>query len=203
MKYTIKAEKIEVAFEVDGSFVEALLGAVRTSKKPYGHRVYTPYPEDNDDDFDPEGAVKSAPKSASQPDSDLPKPDGSPAPEIDRTTAIYSKWYTFVLMWLVNFDQEGTQPNRGENTRELAHSRKAGKVVNLVQELGGTTHAVYDVVETAFQNNESARLDGLTDDEREKLSRFVAENITQVSSILFADLSDLLEYHNPLEEEED
>ena len=44
MKYTIKAEKIEVAFEVDGGFVEALLGAVRASKKPDEHSTLTAEP---------------------------------------------------------------------------------------------------------------------------------------------------------------
>ena len=187
MRYTIKAEKLEVTFQVDGGFVEALLGAVRASKKPYNYRVYTPYPEDEDI----ESEVASA------------ETDDAEEWEVDRSSTIYGKWYAFVLMWLVNFDREGTQPNRAESTRELAHSRKAGKLVKLVKELGGTTHAVYDVVEAAFASNESARLDGLTDDERKKLARYVAENITQVSSILFADLSDLLEYHNPLAEEED
>jgi len=196
MRYTIKAEKLEVTFQVDGGFVEALLGAVRASKKPYGYKVYTPYPED--EDIEPEDTPP-----ATEATDDIDATDAPEEWEVDRSSTIYGKWYAFVLMWLVNFDREGTQPNRAESTRDLAHSRKAGKLVKLVRELGGTTHAVYDVVEAAFANNESARLDGLTDDERKKLARYVAENITQVSSILFADLSDLLEYHNPLEEEED
>lgn len=199
MNYTVKAEKLEITFQVDGGFVEALLGAVRAAKKPHNYRVYTPYPDDNADVCDPKDAVKSAPKS----EPDLPDPDDSTNEEVDRISTIYGKWYAFVLMWLVNFDREGSQPERGEKTRALAHSRSAGKLVSLVRKFGGTTAAVYDVVETAFQNNESARLDGITNAERKKLARFVAENITQVSSILFADLSDLLEYHNPLEEEED
>jgi len=198
MNYTIKAEKLEMTFQIDGGFVEALLGAVRASKKPHSYRVYTPYPEDTK-------PAEPAPSPSPPPDSagDVDDPGSEPDWEVDRSSTVYTKWYDFVLLWLVNFDREGGQPERGEKTRALAHSRSAGKIVKLVRELGGTTHAVYDVVEAAFKNNESARLDGLTDDERKTLARFVAENITQVSSILFTDLSDLLEYHNPLEEEED
>jgi len=59
------------------------------------------------------------------------------------------------------------------------------------------------VLESAFAIQESARLDGMAEADRKVLARQVAENITQVSSIFFYDLCDLLEYHNPLEEEED
>ena len=187
MRYTIKAEKLEVTFQLDDGFIDALLGAVRASKSNKAQPVvYQPTPEE---------------EASSEGDLD-PIDEWYDATEVDRTSTAYGHWYAFILMWLVNFDQEGTQPERGEKTRVLAHSRHAGKVVKLVKELGGTTHAVYDVVEAAFKNNESARLDGMSDVDRKKIARHVAENITQVSSILFADLSDSLEYHNPLEEEE-
>jgi len=187
MKYTVKAEKLEVTFQLDDSFIDALLGAVRAAKSSKARPiVYQPMPEE-----------KASPKGAPGP---IDERYG--ASEVDRTSTAYGHWYAFILMWLVNFDQEGDQPERGEKTRALAHSRHAGKIVKLVKELGGTTHAVYDVVEAAFKNNESARLDGMSAADRKKIARHVAENITQVSSILFADLSDSLEYHNPLEEEE-
>jgi hypothetical protein len=185
MNYTVKAEKLEVTFQLDAGFVEALLGAVRATKNPHSHRIYTPYPEGND-----------------EPDDTRDEPD-DPDQEVDRTSTVYGTWYTFVLKWLVNFDREGEQPDRATATRSLAHSRKAGKIITLVRKLGGITHAVNDVVETSFFTNESARLDGMSGFDRKKLSRQIAENMTQVCSILFSDLSDLLEYHNPLEEEED
>ena len=168
--------------------------------------------EDHDDVLDPEDAVKAAPKSAPQPDpasSAVPSEDLEP---LDRTTTTYKKWYAFVLMWLRNFDQDGEQPDRGEETRSLGLQRDCGAIVTMIRGIGkragekrneGLTHAVYEVIESAFSVQESARLDGLSADDRKKLARQVAENITQVSSLFFYDLSDLLEYHNPLEEEED
>jgi hypothetical protein len=200
MKYTLKADKLELDFEVDPSFVEALLGAVRAAKNPSTFRVYTPYPEETEGEGSPD--TYDAGKWYDHGKEPIFEDAEGPHQEVDRTETSYGKWYSFILMWLVNFDREGEQPERGEKTRALAHSRYAGKVVKLVRELGGTTHATYDAIEAAFKNNESARLDGLSDKDRKSLARQVAENITQVSSILFADLSDLLEYHNPLEEEE-
>jgi len=195
MNYTLKADNLEVTFQVDGGFVEALLGAVRAAKKPHNYRAYTPYPEDEEVP-DREEAAKSDPVSSSAPGADS-------EPSVDRSSKTYAKWYSFVLMWMRNFDQEGEQPDRGEATRALAHNKSAGKLVAMIGQLGGITHAVHEVVEAASGALESARLENLSQAERDKLSRQVAENITQVSSILFADLSDLLEYHNPLEEEED
>ena len=188
MNYTVKAEKLEVTFQLDAGFVEALLGAIRAEKKPHSYRVYTPYPEDTAEPAEPDNT------------DDLH--DEGLDPDVDRTSIAYGTWCSFVLKWLVNFAQEGEQPDRATATRSLAHSRKAGKIISLVRDLGGITHAVNDVVETSFKENESARLDGMSDSDRKKLSRQIAENMTQVCSILFSDLSDLLEYHNPLEEEE-
>lgn len=193
MKYTLKADKIEMAFQVDEGFIEALLGAVRASKKPYNYKVYTPYPNEADDVLEPE--------EAGTPEKDLSEP--SPPVELDRSSKAYKRWYEFVLMWLRNFDQEGEQPDRGEATRALGLRRDAGTVVAVVRQQGGLTHAVHEVIESAFSMQEAARIDGMGEAERKVLARHVAENITQVSSIFFYDLSDLLEYHNPLEEEED
>ena len=67
----------------------------------------------------------------------------------------------------------------------------------MISTLGGLTHAVKDVGELAYQANESDRIAALDSDERDRLYRHVAENMAQVSSIFFSDLSDLLEYHNP------
>lgn len=195
MQYILKAEKLEVTFSVDSEFVEAILGMVRGagSQTSDVKSVYRPVPED-EEGYDPsaEDDVFDEPEEASKESDDA----------LYENVKVYDKWCSFVLMWLTNFDQEGEQPDRGEATRDLAHSRRAGQLVQLVQTLGGTTHAVHDVVESAFRSNESARLAGLDEAERRALARQVAENITQVSSIFFADLSDLLEYHNPLEDED-
>ena len=193
MKYTLKADKSEMAFQVDEGFIEALLGAVRASKKPYNYKVYTPYPNEADDVLEPE--------EAGTPEKDLSEP--SPPVELDRSSKAYKRWYEFVLMWLRNFDQEGEQPDRGEATRARGLRRDAGTVVAVVRQQGGLTHAVHEGIESAFSMQEAARIDGMGEAERKVLARHVAENITQVSSLFFYDLCDLLEYHNPLEEEED
>jgi hypothetical protein len=193
MKYTVKAEKLEMTLQVDEGFVEALLGAIRAAKTVNSHKVYTPYPEESEFDFSAE--------SAEMPEAAPPEP---PAPvELDRTSKAYRKWYEFVLMWLRNFAQKGEQPERGEATRELSLRRDAGEIVSTIKRQGGLTHAVHEVLESAFAMQESARLDGTAEADRKVLARQVAENITQVSSIFFYDLCNLLEYHNPLEEEED
>jgi len=190
MRYKMNAEKIEVSIEIDDSFVEAVLGLIRAIECPDSgvEEVYRPVPPE------PE-----APSSTSTSEEPVEEPV-TDEPEIDRTSVEYNEWVHYVLMWLQNFDQEGEQPDRGEKTRTLGMNRYSGKVLKLVHALGGITQAVKDVGELAYQANESARIADLGPDERDALYRLVAENMAQVSSIFFADLSDLLEYHNPLED---
>ena len=180
MRYKMNAEKIEVSIEIDDSFVETLLGMVRAaeSQSDIVTPVYKPTPEQ----------------------SEVRSPEVSEASEVDRTSVEYNEWVHFVLMWFMNFDQEGDQPERGENTRKLGIRRHAGRMLKMISTLGGLTHAVKDVGELAYQANESDRIAALDPDERDRLYRHVAENMAQVSSIFFSDLSDLLEYHNPLED---
>ena len=202
MRFHYSVEKLTCTVDVDADFVEAILCLVRENaiqeavsaeaKKTFVKVVKHAASQ-------AEGFPQ--PASPDSPEPEQPSEEERSAAEEKKAKA-YVSWYRFVRMWLINFDQAGEQPERGEQTRRLAHSRRAGAVCKLVRELGGMTHAVFDVVTVLHKDGDSARLDGMTDEELQAISRAVAENITQVSSILFSDLSDLLEYHNPFEDED-
>jgi len=183
MKYNLSAEKLEVSLEIDDSFIEALLGVVRAAAEPA--RPHTEMPEDTD-------VEKTSAWEEAKPDLGTFK--------VDRTSPEYIEWHSFVSMWLQNFDQEGTQPDRTDHIRSLGSMKYSGKLLTYVGACGGLTHAVYDAVKVLSEHNESERLSGLSDEELRSISRHAAENMTQVASLFFSDLSDLLEYHNPLED---
>ena len=91
-----------------------------------------------------------------------------------------------VAMWLRNFQEEdATQPPRGDEVKRLSLCKDGQRLLHYILSVGGVTHAVCDVWP---QSPDNSRI------------RYVAENITQVSSILFPEVAELLEYPNPLEE---
>ncbi|MCH9834171.1 hypothetical protein K0U83_00840 [bacterium] len=187
MKYDLSAEKLEVSLEIDDSFIEALLGAVRAGAASMKGKtvLYKGLPKESD-------AEKEAVKEEAEP--------AATVFEFDRSSAAYVEWYWFVATWLQNFDLEGIQPDRTDLTRKLGSMRHAGKILKFLGACGGLTQGVYDAVCELSKRKESARLSEMDDTALRSISRHVAENITQVSSIFFSDLSNLLEYHNPLED---
>jgi hypothetical protein len=117
---------------------------------------------------------------------------------LDKGRAAFDK---LVRLWVKGFgDAESEQPDRAEAMRVLANGPKSFAVLAYVRAAGGLTWAVNAaaVLELSF---------GHTEEERQKLVLEVAANMTQVSSILFPDLSDLYEYKNifgtTADEEED
>lgn len=99
-----------------------------------------------------------------------------------------------VTLWLDGYKQEDApQPDRAEALRTIANGKNAYKVLTYVKSVGGLTHAVNAALEEWSGGTEQARQDLVLD---------VAGNMTQVSSILFPDLSDLYEYKNIFQTEE-
>jgi hypothetical protein len=99
-----------------------------------------------------------------------------------------------VGLWLEGYKQEGaSQPDRAEAVRVIANGRNSYKVLTYVKAVGGLTHAVNGALEEWSSG---------TEEERQALVLDVAGNITQVSSILFPDLSDLYEYKNIFQSED-
>lgn len=99
-----------------------------------------------------------------------------------------------VVLWLEGYKQEDApQPDRAEATRIIANGRNAYKMLTYVKAVGGLTHAVNGALE---------EWSGGTEEERQALVLDVAGNMTQVASILFPDLSDLYEYKNIFQNEE-
>jgi len=100
-----------------------------------------------------------------------------------------------IHLWVVGYKQEGvSQPDRAEEVRKIANGRSAYKVLTYVKSVGGITYAV----NAALPSETRAE----TEEERQALVLDVAGNVTQVSSILFPDLSDLYEYKNIFQSED-
>ena len=99
--------------------------------------------------------------------------------------------------WRTNFGVEGAeQPDRAETMRSLANSPKSFAVLAYVQSVGGLTHAV-DKASYFMPDGWKS------EEERQKLVLDFAGNMTQVSSILFPDLSDLYEYRDIFKKREE
>ena len=125
-------------------------------------------------------------------DRGVPAPEEAPLPrvaevrgaDLDKGRKAFEK---LLRLWLLNFGVvDAEQPDRAEAMRALANSPRSFKVLSYVKAQGGLTHAVHAlapyIVETEdFEAYKKVVLD-------------VAGNMTQVSSILFPDLSDLYEF---------
>ena len=91
-------------------------------------------------------------------------------------------------LWLLNFNKEGEpQPDRGAAMKDLASSAKGPSILEFVKLKEGLTLAVKESWPSDRPINFS-------------LMRQVAENLAQVTSILFPPIAPHLEYPNPLEE---
>lgn len=126
------------------------------------------------------------------------------------STEEFDSFGNLLSMWLINFDQDGEQPDRGEYLRNASTSKQgvrlhsylkkesasAGKVCLTMVTYDWLQDAIADGNEVAVAAWSHASLKGKT---LEEFTRQVAENITQVSSIVFYQISDFLEYPNPLE----
>ena len=119
-----------------------------------------------------------------------PVPQPAPEAECPRT------FEDLIVAWAEGFDpggrahwdSDGTDDEppptaKGDMLRDVAISRKSGKVLSWVAAQGGLTKAVHQIL-----GGDPAT------------SRAVAVNVTQVASILFPDLADLLEHFDPYED---
>ena len=93
--------------------------------------------------------------------------------------------------WLINFNAEGEQPERAQIVEDLGKNLNGRYLYRFMkQEFDNgkdTTLIIRDLVDESIPND---------------VVRHVAENFTQVTSILFHQLSDFLRYPNPLDQEE-
>jgi hypothetical protein len=110
----------------------------------------------------------------------------------DAEVALPPAFESLVQGWAEGFDPDGcshwgdeeAEPtDRAEMLRSVAIGRGNGKALAWVRAQGGLTHAVHLIL-----NGEPF------------VSRALAVNMAQVSSIVFPDLADLLEHFDPFEE---
>lgn len=100
-----------------------------------------------------------------------------------------------VALWLDGYEVvDAPQPDRAEAVRGIANGRSAYKVLTYVKSVGGLTHAVNAAIPASDYAG--------TEQERQALVTSVSGNMTQVTSILFPDLSDLYEYKNIFQSED-
>jgi hypothetical protein len=175
--------------------------------------------EDEDDEDEDEVASPALPFPRVVRD-DLPEPEPEPEPDppvhpmAERAGKLFQK---IIQTWTINFDQEGTeQPDRVKALMDAHVDPASGQILAHIVKAGGLTQATHKVLWELWQadllspdgapsfpgdGSESYR-DWLVQEESRinKMARQIAENVTQVGSIAFPPLSDLLEYHNPYAE---
>lgn len=104
--------------------------------------------------------------------------------DLDKGRRAFEK---LLSLWLQNFGVvDAEQPDRAEATRALANSPNSFRVLAYVKSQGGLTYAINTLLPDL--------LPPMDFDTHRKLVLDVSGNMTQVSSILFPDLSDLYEY---------
>ena len=96
--------------------------------------------------------------------------------------------------WLVNFMTDETQPDRVEMLRNLSISRNGFRILAYLQSKKSLTLATLDYLEKYDIDSPSGE-----ENSREFYARQIAEHLSQVSSIIFYQISDFLQYPNPLE----
>jgi hypothetical protein len=102
-------------------------------------------------------------------------------------------WWDLLDEWVVNFDEDGDQPDRGALLRDLSISKKGIYLLQYLQSKQKLTLATYEwIKESQYISDE---------EESKAYARKLAEHISQCASILFYQISDFLTYPNPLEEE--
>ena len=103
-----------------------------------------------------------------------------------------SMFEELVRLWAVDFDTTGTahwadnapiNPDKEEKLREVGLHRSNGRTLKWIESCGGLTRAIFTILGD------------------KTLARLVAVNIAQVGSILFPDITPLLEHFDPFEEE--
>ena len=103
----------------------------------------------------------------------------------DYSNLIHLKFKDFIDVWDTNFGIEETeQPDRVELLQDIMpfHGKK---IIDFIDQHGGLTHGVMQVIDQArFDTHTSFR----------EYCRLLAENITQVSSIICPPLATKLEY---------
>lgn len=105
--------------------------------------------------------------------------------DLDKGRRAFEK---LLSLWLRNFGvADAEQPDRAEAMRGLANGRNSFRVLAYVKSQGGLTYAINALLPDLLP----ATVDF---DTHRQLVLDLAGNITQVSSILFPDLSDLYEY---------
>ena len=132
-----------------------------------------------------------------QEEAPLPKAAKVRGKDLDRGRKSFEK---LLRLWLENFGvEDAPQPDRAEAMRALANGPQSFRVLAYVKEQGGLTYAVNTLLHDLLPDTDF--------DTHRKLVLEVAGNMTQVSSILFPDLSDLYEYKDifrtDAEEEDD
>lgn len=103
----------------------------------------------------------------------------------DHTQLIRAKFKEFINVWDTNFAIEDTeQPDRVALLKETMPF-DGKKIMDFIDFHGGITQAIIQIIDQSrFENNTEFR----------KYCRLIAENITQVSSIVCPPLSTKLEY---------
>jgi len=107
---------------------------------------------------------------------------------------------TVILDWCEGFDVTGTKhweedphapasSDRSDALFKFANSRQAGAALQWVKTQGGLTQAVWSLMGEPMDTHQM------------EIARGVAVNMTQVGSVLFPDLSALLEHFDPFKEE--
>jgi len=105
--------------------------------------------------------------------------------KVDEKMAEGMRYFSeFVDTWKINFRVENAeQPDRTKLMNEIM-SYHSGAIMKFIKHCGGLTHAIFAVSEDDDINDKDDRMH----------NRLLAENIAQVSSILFPPISELLEY---------
>jgi len=143
--------------------------------------------EDSEDDSDDSSEENTPPKPRviPFPDTELDEEDEPPKESAGQVVLT-----DLLHQWVINFDEEGEQPDRLQLLGDITQVRKLiVPLLGYCKEVGGLTRAVHRCL---------LEVEGNADPER---SRIIASNICQVASCVCPPLADQFKYPNPLLED--
>jgi hypothetical protein len=182
MKYTIKFESTEKEIELIGNFVFKFIDQLNKSAQDSFMRSIKTEPK-----LEPEQSKTAAQSPTIDQDLRESQPDENERLERMKHAAKEGEviFAYFIGEWAMNFMAEGEQPDRGKLLNETM-SLNSFEILSFIRLSGGLTNAIIKV---------SSPNDKLKD-QREfiKKCRLIAENIAQVSSILYPPIAEHLEY---------
>ena len=165
-------------------FAEAQAGLKRIEREEFDHS------SEEEEEVSEEPQLKEVSALQFPQEKEVPPPPTKSTTYIDEqlTDDEVDSLYTFLSVWLENFNEEGPQPDRADLIRQYSLSKKIHHVLKGMELYGGITQTI----QVYLKGTDHPKKDD------KDFPFFVASNICSVTSLVYPPLAEKFEYVNPL-----